>query len=58
MLVNDHHQQLDQAWRFTIQEFFMVVDLRSYIARTRGNGWDDEKVGDFEQHLRNLGIQV
>ena len=58
MLVNDHNQPLDQAWRFTVPEFLMVVDLKSYIARRTNMMWDDEKLGAFEQHLRNLGVKL
>jgi hypothetical protein len=57
-LVIDHGQQLDQAWRFTVQEFFMVVDLKRYMARNSSTGYDREKVGELEQHIRNLGVAI
>lgn len=58
MLVVNAHQPLDQAWKFTLREFFAVADVRTDVKKLHKNGWDEERLGGLEQHLRNMGVQV
>ena len=55
VLVINYHQPIDVAWRFTLREFFMVADFKKEASKKQGVGWDAERLGDFQNHLRNLG---
>lgn len=58
ILVINYHQPLDVAWKFTVREFIMVSDFKNESHRQARQEWDQEKLGDFQQHLRNLGVDV
>jgi hypothetical protein len=51
-----HGQQLDQAWRFTLREFFAVADYnRERTAKRRGS-YDHERLAGLEAHLESMGV--
>lgn len=57
ILVANYHQPLDNAWRFTMDEFIMVVDFKSAARSFTASGWDDDKAEDFKRHLKRMGIE-
>jgi hypothetical protein len=56
LLVVKHGQQLDQAWRFTLREFFAVCDYNSERNGRRRGAWDHDRLSGLEAHLQNMGI--
>jgi hypothetical protein len=56
ILVAKHGQSLRGAWKFTLGEFFAVVDIESYINARKPDGWDKDKISDFEANLRERGL--
>lgn len=34
----------------------MITDFKQESIKMQGNGWDSERLGGFEEHLRNLGV--
>ena len=56
ILVVRHGQTLKQAWRFTMGEFLAVVNLEGYINAHRSDGWDRNRLRDFEADLRERGL--
>ena len=56
VLVSRHGIPLRDAWRFTLGEYMAVTDLDAYINAKKPDGWDKEKIADFEAHLRKKGI--
>ena len=56
ILVSRHGIPLRDAWRFTLGEYFAVIDVEAYINAKKPDGWDRQKAADFEAHLRERGL--
>lgn len=54
ILVVRFHQSSDAAWRFTLREFFALIEANNPKERASVK-WDYEKQGDFIAHLRSIG---
>lgn len=59
ILVVNHHQPLDQAWRCTLREWFLITDFKAETRRRRGRtGYDRDRLLDLEAHIRSLGVET
>lgn len=58
ILVLNHGQQLEQAWKFTLREFFFIADCRNELRKRNSKAVAMDDIGGLTQHLKNMGVAI